>query len=64
MSTWDWILVLVVGYWTLAWLHIKGNDPFASRVFHVIWVIIKVPLMLIGGILLLAALVGASSGDK
>ena len=61
MSTWHWICLAFIAYWVGVLLWIKGTDPMANGVWHVIWAIVRIPLMLCGGFILFGIIIGASS---
>ena len=59
MSTWDWIITLFIAYWVVVLLWIKGTDPLASGIWHVIWAVLRIPLFVCGGFVVFALVCGS-----
>lgn len=56
LTSWDWLWILFIGFWVGVLIWIKGTNPMSSTFWHVLWIIVKVPLYICGGIIAIALL--------
>lgn len=58
LSFFDTLMVWFIAYWIVIMIWIKGTDPCSNVIWHAAWWVVKIPLWLCGGLIILAMFTG------